>query len=170
MLSIRAKAGFSLTEVLIAVAMLAILAIVAVPHFARSAEDTRASALQANLGVLRASLEFYKLQHGGKYPGYPVEGGAPTATLTERQLLHASARGGATADPGTTGFPFGPYLKERVPLNPINGLHTIRIIVDDEAFPAEADGSSGWVYKPAIGKIRPNSTGEGPDGASWFDF
>jgi len=163
-------AGFTLVELLIVVVILAILAAVAIPQFTSSAEDAKASALQANLGVMRSSMELYKLQHNGKYPGYPSAGGAPTEGEFTAQMLTSSKVDGSTAAVGTAGFAFGPYVKEQVPTNPANGLNTVLILADATAFPAAADGTTGWVCKPAIGKIRPNATGTAPSGDDWFDF
>jgi general secretion pathway protein G len=157
-------------ELLIVVVILAILAAVAIPQFTSSAEDAKASALQANVGVMRNAMELYKLQHNGKYPGYPSAGGNPTEADFIDQMINASKADGSTAAPGTAGFTLGPYIKESIPANPVNGLSTVTVVLDAAAFPVAADGLSGWVYKPAIGKIRANSTGQAPSGDDWFDF
>ena len=170
MISKCKSAGFTLVELLIVVVILAILAAVAIPQFTSSAEDAKVSAIRANLGVLRNSLELYKLQHGGIYPGYPVGGGNPTTALFEAQILTSSKADGDTAAVGTAGYPFGPYIKEAIPANPVNGLNTVTVLLDATAFPAAADNLTGWVYKPSIGKIRPNSTGTTPSGTDWFDL
>lgn len=170
MISKCKTAGFTLVELLIVVVILAILAAVAIPQFTSSAEDAKASALQANLGVMRSSMELYKLQHNGKYPGYPSAGGAPTAAEFSNQMLLSSKADGSTAAIGTAGYALGPYLKEALPSNPANGLSTVLVLADATAFPSAADNTTGWVYKPAIGKLRPNSTGAAPSGDDWFDF
>jgi general secretion pathway protein G len=170
MISKCKTAGFTLVELLIVVVILAILAAVAIPQFTSSAEDAKASALQANLGVLRSSMELYKLQHNGKFPGFPSAGGDPTTAEFSAQMLTSSKVDGSTAAAGTAGYAFGPYVKEQIPVNPANGLNTVTVLKDADAFPASADGASGWVYKPSIGKIRPNATGNAPSGDSWFSF
>lgn len=170
MISKFSKAGFTLVELLIVVVILAILAAVAIPQFTSSAEDAKASALQANLGVLRNSMELYKLQHSGKYPGYPNGAGDPTSALYTSQMLTASKADNSTAAVGTAGFPYGPYIKETLPANPVNGLNTVKVLIDATAFPGTPDDTTGWIYKPAIGKIRPNVTGVSPSGTNWFDL
>ncbi len=163
-------AAFTLVELLIVVVILAILAAVAIPQFTSSAEDAKASALQANMGVMRNAMELYKLQHDGKYPGYPSAGGAPTAAEFSDQMVKASKADGSTAAPGTAGFTLGPYIKAELPANPVNGLNTISIVDDGDAFPVAADNSTGWVCKPQTGQIRPNATGTAPSGDTWFSF
>jgi len=164
------RAGFTLVELLIVVAILAILAAVAIPQFTSSAEDAKESAMQSNLGILRNSLELYRFQHDSEYPGYPAAGGAPTETEFINQMTLSSKADHSTAAVGTAGFNLGPYIKETIPANPHNGLSTVDVLADADAFPVAGDDSTGWVYKPAIGKIRANSTGTAPAGTDWFDL
>ena len=161
--------GFTLVELLIVVVILSILAAVAIPQFTNSAEEARASNLQTNLSVLRNAMEYYKLQHNEKYPGYPSAGGNPTTAEFSNQMLLSTKANGDSAAIGTSGYDFGPYLKESIPENPINGLNTVMVINDATAFPA-ADDTTGWIYKPAIGKIRANSTGSSPAGKAYYQF
>lgn len=161
--------GFTLVELLIVVVILGILAAVAIPQFNNSTEEARASSLQSNLAILRNSLEFYRTNHLGKYPGYPVGGGTPTEALTINQLTLSSKADGSTAAVGTAGFDYGPYIREEIPANPVNGLATILVVGDAATFPA-ADDTTGWVYQPKTGKLRPNSTAKAPSGKNYYDF
>lgn len=163
------QSGFTLVELLIVVVILGILAAVAIPQFNNSAEEARASNLQSNLAILRNSLEFYRTNHTGKYPGYPVGGGTPTEALTTAQLTLSSKSDGSTAAVGTAGFDYGPYIRENIPENPVNGLATIMVLGDAAAFPA-ADDTTGWIYQPKTGKLRANSSGKAPSGKLYFDF
>jgi prepilin-type N-terminal cleavage/methylation domain-containing protein len=169
-MSIVRQAGFTLIELLLVVVILGILAAVAIPQLADSSLEARASTLQTNLAVMRNAVEYYRSNHLGKYPGYPVGGGTPTPALANDQLVLASKQDGSTAAPGTAGFGFGPYIRERIPENPVNGLNTIQIVPDGSPFPATADNSTGWIYQPQIGKVRANSTGTAPSGRNYFDF
>ena len=163
------ESAFTLVELLIVVVILGILAAVAIPQFSDSSEEARASSLQSNLAVMRNAIEFYRTGHRGKYPGYPSGGGAPTATDAEKQLILASKADGSTADPGTAGYDYGPYVREQLPENPVNGLNTILVVGDAATFPA-ADDSTGWIYQPKTGKIRANSSAKAPSGKSYYDF
>ncbi len=168
-MSTARPSGFTLIELLLVVVILGILAAVAIPQLADSSQEARASSLQTNLAVFRNAVEYYRTNHLGKYPGYPVGGGTPTSTLANDQLILASKADGSTAAPGTATFGFGPYIRERVPENPINGLNTIQIVLDGAAFPP-ADDSTGWIYQPQLGKVRANSTGTAPSGRNYYDF
>ena len=163
------QAAFTLVELLLVVVILGILAAVAIPQFSDSSNEARASSLQSNLAVMRQAIEYYRTNHNGKYPGYPAAGGAPTAVEASNQLTLASRADGSTAAPGTAGFGFGPYLREAVPANPINGLATILIVADGDTFKA-ADDSTGWIYQPLTGRLRANSTGNAPSGKAYYDF
>ena len=163
------QAAFTLIELLLVVVILGILAAVAIPQFTDSSTEARTSSLQTNLSVMRSAVEYYRTNHSGKYPGYPSAGGAPTAVETTKQLTQASKPDGSTAAPGTAGYAYGPYIRESIPENPINGLATILVVADGAAFPA-ADNSTGWIYQPQIGKLRANSTGAAPSGKNFYDL
>ena len=165
----KPESGFTLVELLIVVVILGILAAVAIPQFSDSAGEARASNLQSNLAVMRNAIEFYRTNHRGKYPGYPSAGGAPTATEATNQLILASKADGSTAAAGTATYDYGPYIREKLPENPVNGLATILIVADAAAFPA-ADDSTGWIFHPKTGKLRANSTGAAPSGKNYYDF
>jgi general secretion pathway protein G len=166
----RTSRGFTLVELLIVVVILGILAAIAIPQFANSSRDAQLTSLQTNLSVLRNAVEYYKFQHASRYPGYPAGGGSPDPAAFVAQLTLASRPDGATAVVGTTGYDLGPYLKEALPVNPVNGLATVKVLDDATAFPTAADGATGWIFKPLTGKLRANSLGTAPSGTAYFDF
>jgi len=163
------ESAFTLVELLLVVVILGILAAVAIPQFSDSSTEAKAASLQSNLAVLRQAIEYYRTNHNGKYPGYPSAGGAPTAGETANQLTLASKADGATAEPGTAGYGYGPYIRTALPENPLNGLNTVLIVADGDTFKA-ADSSTGWTYQPQTGRIRANSTGNAPSGKAYYDF
>ena len=52
--------------------------------------------------------------------------------------------------------PYGPYLRDGLPVNPANGLGSVRVLATDQRMPAGPDGTTGWVYDPASGALRAN--------------
>ena len=57
-----------------------------------------------------------------------------------------------------------------IPANPFNGLDTIQMIANGQAFPAAADDSDGWVCKPETGEIRPDNAGADAGGTAYYDY
>ena len=70
---------------------------------------------------------------------------------------------------GTPGFDRGSYIM-KIPVNPFNGLNTVEILADAQAFPANADDSHGWIYKPATSEVRADNTGTNENGKRYYDF
>lgn len=163
--------AFTLVELLIVVVVLGILAGIVLPSFSSSTEDTKVSATVQNVQTIRAALDFYKVQHNDKYPGYPSTGtGAPTEALFISQMTLASKKDSSTAAIGTAGYTLGPYLKTGVPVNPFNALATVKIVADGAAFPTAGDDTTGWVYKPQTGEFKANTAAQTVDGQDVFDF
>lgn len=73
----RNQKGFTLMEVLIVVLIIGILAAIAVPNYIQALEDSKEKACQANIDVLTAQAERYRLSTN-QYPDPPEE-----TTLTE---------------------------------------------------------------------------------------
>ena len=163
--------GFTLVEILIVVVLLGILALVIIPMVSGSVMSARESALAHDLQMLRRYVLIYKSQHLEVAPGYP--NGDTTQMPTEQafidQMILSSNAGGQTAPVGTPGFDRGPYLM-RPPVNALNKKGTFQVLGDAQNFPANADDSHGWVYKPATAEIRSDSTGTDDAGKSYYDY
>ncbi len=159
------RTGFTLFEVLIVVVILMILAGMAVPAFQDTVDDARATSTRQELQRVRTAIDYYAFQHQEQVPGW--DGGAWTEAVLRNQLLMASDLAGATAAPGTSGYPYGPYLTEGVPANPYNDLETILVIAPGGSMSA-ANDATGWVYFCADGSFRANSTTTTPEGDPVF--
>jgi len=60
----NAKKGFTLIEIMIVVAILAILAAVAIPNFMTYRRTAQANSCQANLKQIVSAIEAYQVKHG----------------------------------------------------------------------------------------------------------
>jgi len=166
----KAKA-FTLVEILVVVVLLGVLAAIVIPAFANSTTSAKDSALAVDMQLLRRVILVYKSQHLEVGPGYP--NGDTTQAPTEQafidQTTMASNINGQTAAIGTPGFNRGPYLM-KIPVNPFNEKSTIEMLADGQAFPANADGSHGWIYKAATSEIRADNTGTDQSGKQYYDY
>ena len=64
---LKGEKGFSLIELLIVIAILTILAIVIIPRFSTSTEDSKKAADQSNVKLLQSAVERYHFDEG-EYP------------------------------------------------------------------------------------------------------
>jgi general secretion pathway protein G len=167
----KAARGFTLVEILIVVVLLGVLAGVVMPLIAGSGQSARESALGHDLQMLRRYILIYKCQHQEVPPGYP--NGDRTQVPTEQafldQMILSSNETGQTAPIGTPGFNRGPYMM-KPPVNPLNKKDTIQVLGDADNFPAGADDSHGWIYKPLTFEVRSDSTGTDTNGKSYYDY
>lgn len=146
--------GLTIVEILIVVAVLGILTALLIPEYRNYTQQAKEEAAKENLRVLRAAVERYSLEHNGVAPGYP--------------------QNDPSAEPSYTEFVNGIVTNNRylplIPKNPFNGLNDLTIIGKDQAFPAEASGTTGWFYKPATKEVRLNHRGNDSDGAAYYDY
>lgn len=140
------RAGFTLIEVLIVVTLVAVLAAVLIPQFSSSAQDAKESALKFDLSSLRTQLDRYMLDHGGQPPAI-IGGGLP-------QLTSATDANGNIGTSGA-GFPYGPYMANGFPPNPITGAATVSAMT---SYPPTAEtGAGGWQFNATTGQIAADS-------------
>jgi hypothetical protein len=112
---------------------------------------------------LRAAIGEYRLDHG-VWPCAGANEQPSTAASRDlvRQLTAYSDLTGNTSDRSDSDHPFGPYLDAHVPANSILGVASVRVLGESEAWPATADESTGWIYRPSTGEVRANCRGAVP--------
>ena len=159
--------GFTLVEILIVVAIIGILAAVVIPTFQDQTQAAKEAAAKDNLRVLRNAIELYTTQHNDTPPGY--FGAITSYNVLQIQLTQQTNALGQFTQPGTAGYDYGPYMKE-LPQNPFNGIEWFTMISDGASFPAEATGTSGWIYKPATKEIRLDWPGTDKDSIRYYDY
>ncbi len=147
------KKAFSLIELLIVISILGIMAAIVLPTFQGNIQKAKEAAAKDSLRILRTTIEAYAAKNNGIPPGYPDNdtSQAPHPLALFRQLAK------------------GNYF-QKMPENPFNGMNGLRIFIDAAPFPTEADGTSGWLYKPATKEIRLNWPGVDSDGVSYFEY
>lgn len=155
------RSGFTLLELAIVAALVLLLAGIVVPQFQTALLEARTDATRQMLERMRTAIEFYSFQHEDELPGEGAGGWSATSFL--EQLTLASDLSGATAAPGTPGYPFGPYLSEGLGGNPFNDLEDVTLIPPGYTM-AAPDGQSGWVYFAETGAFRANATCTGSGG------
>jgi len=150
----KAKAGFTLVEILIVVVILGILAAIVIPQFTNASTEAKVSSLVSDLQTMRSQIELYKIQHNEQLPG---SGGA---TFEQCMLGQTDVQGNVWA--AGAGTAYGPYL-QKIPTNPFNTLNTIRI---DGAAPGA--NTHGWRYDSTTGAFNADDNFDG-DGDGTLD-
>src|SRR6266480_2455943 len=106
------RAGFTLIEILIVVAILGILAAIVVPELTSASRQAREGVMKDDLRFMREQIIRYRIQHDDVTPGYP--GGSMAAVPTEADLVAQMTRytdvRGNTSVGYTDVFRYGPYL------------------------------------------------------------
>jgi len=143
------RRAFSLVELVIVIVIIGVIGAIAIPRMTRGANNAGASALKANLQVLRNAVELYRAEH---------DGNLPTVADFENQMLQYSNIAGDTfsTTPNTsTGVIYGPYLATipELPVGDEKGSTTVAA--------ASASGVA-WIYDDTTGTITPN-TGSATD-------
>lgn len=136
------RAGFSLIELVIVIAILGILAAVAVPRMSRGAAGATSSRLRTDLATMRSALELYYAEHNNTYPAL-----ADFENALVSQYSDAAGNLNATK---TGVFIYGPYLKEipTIQVGPRAGSNGV----------AAADAAGvAWLYNETTGVITANT-------------
>ena len=144
--------GFTLVELLIVVSILGILAAIVLPEFSGHVQQAKESAAKDNLRILREAIERYAFDHNGVAPGYGFNDPTNTPTGFETEVFLTNG-----------------YLNE-IPDNPFNDLNTIDALENSSNLPASADGTTGWIYKPATKEIRLNYSGTDSEGNAYYSY
>lgn len=148
----RRQAGFTLIEVLIVVAIMAILASTIISRFTGTADDAKTSSLKHNRHTVEALLEVYHVQHLNRYP-----------TIQDNALPQLTNATNAAGEIGASGpsYPFGPYVIEP-PVNPFDGSKNVTAVAVSGKQPTAVVGSlGGWQYDETTGAFWPNN-------AEWY--
>ena len=139
------RAGFSLIELVIVIAILGILAAVAIPKFIDFTGDAKSAACKGSLGVVRSAI--------ANYYGWTAtpSGGSSATWPTLAQLTDGST-----------------VLQTSLPDNPYSSSTPANAVVAGvtKGTPVTAGVTGGWCYKAASGQFWAD-TASGAGEASW---
>jgi len=168
----RRRIAFTLVELLIVITIIGILAAVAIPQFSDSSTDAKIAALDQSLASIRSAIELYHHQHNDVYPGGIVTHRGSMAAAAQahtdasdafvKQLTTYSNAAGHTCAEKNTNYPYGPYLRQGMPINPLahkaaNGSEAaVKVTADTEALQADADAATGWKTSSVTGQFIAN--------------
>jgi hypothetical protein len=122
--------------------------------------------LHDSLSVLRTAIFRFSMDH--ELDDMPLMPGVAVGEI-EAQLVGSSRSDGSTGNPDRAEDRFfGPYL-DKLPVNPVSGLNSIRSMPSDYNLPV-MNGSAGWVYVPATGKVYADLPGADSRGITYLEY
>jgi prepilin-type N-terminal cleavage/methylation domain-containing protein len=170
----RRHRAFTLVELLVVIIIIGILAAVAIPQFGDASTDAKKSALKENLRTLRSAIEKYYHDHNSAYPGvvktHKTTAAGAAAAHTDaaeaflKQLTAYSDVDGNTCDEKNASFPFKPYLKRKIPDNPLaasgaaSDPDSVSVTTDTTRLTADASPTTGWKVSSETGEIIANES------------
>ncbi|WP_254513831.1 type II secretion system protein [Anatilimnocola floriformis] len=136
------RRAFTLIEVLMVITAMSIIAGVVVPQVGSAIDEAKHSSMLAQQRQLSLALEHYQIEHNGRAPDDLTNHSLP-------QLLNATDAAGTIGT--TASHRFGPYIKPRMPVNPLNSSSDV--YRSNTAPPTDLTSRIGWVYHPESGQI-----------------
>ncbi len=115
--------GFSLVELVIVVAIMAIIGAIAIPRMSRAGENAKDSALTTDIATLQHAIDLYRAEHLNQNPATNTSG---TVDISSANFILRLTGNTAENNRIGSGGIFGPYLR-KFPVNPINNLASVRI-------------------------------------------
>lgn len=147
MVRARGPRGFTLIEVMIMVAIMAVLAAVVVQRTMLCTNDAKQSTLKHNIHILETQLQLYRAAHLAEFP--------TIQNNTLPQLVRSTNVAGSIGPAGTD-YPLGPYVVE-IPPNPFDDSSKVTAVQEAGATPTGVVGNlGGWQYDQTTGAVWPN--------------
>lgn len=146
------KHAFTVIEMILAVVLLSILAMLALPKFGDASDEARSSALETDLISTRKQIVFYKQQHNGRGP-HLNENGTDDEDNMVRRMTEKTTPDGKLDTNGA----LGPYLPVW-PANQFTDDGVARAIVFGNQTTPPRTGESGWYYCRVNSMLSANST------------
>ena len=138
----QTRGAFTLIELLMVITAMSIIAGVVVPQVGSAIDEAKHASMLAQQRQLGLALERYQIEHNGKAPDDMTNHGLP-------QLVNTTDVGGTIGT--TASHRFGPYVKPRMPINPLN--NSSDVYRSNSAPPTNLTSRVGWVYHAESGQI-----------------
>jgi prepilin-type N-terminal cleavage/methylation domain-containing protein len=120
----RLRRGFTLVEIMIVVAIIALLAVIAIPGFLRARKRSTATKILNDLRLIDSAVDQYALETS-KTAGAPVAVSDWTSFLKKGSLLY-------TAGVDIFGDPYGPQTVSSLPGVPASAREALSDVADTE--------------------------------------
>ena len=120
------RAGFTLVEIMIVVAIIALLAAIAVPGFLRSRKRSQATRILNDLRMIDSAVDQYAIETA-KSSGSTVNVTDWTNYVKKDTLLYASGQ-------NLFGDAYGPQTVDQLPKCPANSWNTLSDVADTSFF------------------------------------
>lgn len=143
--------AFTLVELLIVMAMLAIVAMIATKRFSSALDDARQVSSDTDETALQRIVGVYAAQHGGRGPHLDFKGQPDYAQTVSRLTSRTDRLGKVTAD-----GPLGPYVRQW-PANPVCAAAVAQEIEFGTATDPPRSGKTGWYYNTDTSRIYLNT-------------
>ena len=141
----RCRRAITLFEILIIVAIVAVMLGTVVPQFLPSSDDPKCRSLQFNLHTVRSQIARYRLQHEGKFP--------TLAHFADQMTKPSDVQGATTGEK----LIYGPYFQGQVPRNVFNDSNAVVAVAKPGHEPmGPVSGGAGWQYDETTGGFYPN--------------
>lgn len=118
----RNRGGFTLVEIMIVVAIIALLAAIAVPNFLRARKRSQATRILEDLRLLDGAMDQYAIDTG-KAPGFN-----PAFSDLQNYLKKDTNLYSAGTD--LFGDTYGPFTVDSIPLVPSNAFNSLSDVAD----------------------------------------
>jgi len=138
----RNARAFTLIEMLMVIAVLAIMSGIVVPQVSSAVLEAKEAAMLGDLRELSTAIERYRIEHSGESPDLL------TARAMPQLMLQTNADGIVGTGPG---YGYGPYLKDGMPANPLNNSSDVYRV--NSSPPTNLANRVGWAYNPDSGCI-----------------
>jgi prepilin-type N-terminal cleavage/methylation domain-containing protein len=116
------RGGFTLVEIMIVVAVIAVLAAIAVPNFLRARKRSQATRILEDLRLIDSALDQYAIDTGKSYGHTPEWGDLQNYLKRETRLYVSSA--------DLFGNTYGPFMIDVMPQVPVSSFNALSDVAD----------------------------------------